>query len=45
MTSDALRSYGLLVDLEASHPKMGFLVKEAAEQSAALLQGIRSRSA
>jgi uroporphyrinogen-III synthase len=44
MTSDALCSHGLLVDLEASHPKMGFLVKEAAEQSAALLQGIRSRS-
>jgi uroporphyrinogen-III synthase len=44
MTSDALRRHGLLVDLEASHPKMGFLVKEAAEQSAELLPGIRSRS-
>jgi uroporphyrinogen-III synthase len=42
-TSETLRSYGLLVDLEASHPKMGFLVKEAAEQSAELLQKIRSR--
>ena len=42
-TSETLRSYGLLVDLEASHPKMGFLVKEAAEQSATLLQKIRSR--
>ena len=37
-TSEVLRSYGLSVDLEASHPKMGFLVKEAAEQSEALLQ-------
>jgi uroporphyrinogen-III synthase len=42
-TSETLRSYGLLVDLEASHPKMGFLVKEAAEQSATLLQKMRSR--
>jgi uroporphyrinogen-III synthase len=42
-TSETLRSYGLLVDLQASHPKMGFLVKEAAEQSEALLQKIRSR--
>jgi uroporphyrinogen-III synthase len=42
-TSETLRSYGLLVDLEASHPKMGFLVKEAAEKSATLLQKIRSR--
>jgi uroporphyrinogen-III synthase len=43
-TSDVLRSYGLPVDLEASHPKMGFLVKEAAEQSEALLQRNRSPS-
>lgn len=42
-TSETLRSYGLLVDLEASHPKMGFLVKEAAEQSATLFQKIQSR--
>jgi uroporphyrinogen-III synthase len=44
-TSEVLRSYGLSIDLEASHPKMGFLVKEAAEQSEALLQRNRSRSA
>jgi len=43
MTSDTLRGHGLLVDLEASHPKMGFLVKEAAEQAEALLQQIRPR--
>jgi uroporphyrinogen-III synthase len=42
-TSETLRSQGLLVDLEASHPKMGFLVKEAAEQSEALFQKMQSR--
>jgi uroporphyrinogen-III synthase len=43
-TSEVLRSYGLSIDLEASHPKMGSLVKEAAEQSEALVQRNRSRS-
>src|SRR5277367_596897 len=42
-TSEVLRSYGLLVELEASHPKMGFLVKEAAESSRELLQEIQAR--
>jgi uroporphyrinogen-III synthase len=37
-TSETLRGYGLSVDLEASHPKMGFLVKETAENSQALCQ-------
>ena len=37
-TSESLRGYGLSVDLEASHPKMGFLVKEAAERSEELHQ-------
>lgn len=41
-TSEALQSYGLAIDLQASHPKMGFLVKEAAEQGEALLQRNRS---
>ena len=36
-TSEVLRDHGLAVDMEASHPKMGFLVKEAAEQSANLV--------
>lgn len=36
-TSERLRSLGLQADLEASHPRMGFLVKEAAERSAELL--------
>ena len=43
-TSEALEGHGLQADLEASHPKMGFLVKEAAEQSAALAQRHRARS-
>jgi uroporphyrinogen-III synthase len=37
-TSERIRSLGLQPDLEASHPRMGFLVKEAAERSAELLQ-------
>src|SRR5215475_3957252 len=36
-TSGTLRDFGINVDMEPSHPKMGFLVKEAAEQSASLL--------
>jgi uroporphyrinogen-III synthase len=43
-TSEALRSFGLSVDLEASHPKMGLLVKEAAEKSEELVQRNRLRS-
>jgi uroporphyrinogen-III synthase len=33
ISSEALRKNGVRVDLEPSHPKMGFLVKEAAERS------------
>ncbi len=36
-TSEELRKRGLEPDLEASHPKMGILVKEAAEQCERLL--------
>ena len=36
VTSETLREYGITVDLEPSHPKMGYLVKEAAEQSESL---------
>jgi uroporphyrinogen-III synthase len=39
VTSETLREFGIGVDLEPSHPKMGFLVKETAEQSAQLLEG------
>jgi uroporphyrinogen decarboxylase len=36
-TSETLRANALPVDMEPSHPKMGHLVHEAAEQAAALL--------
>jgi uroporphyrinogen-III synthase len=36
VTSETLRENGISVDLEPTHPKMGFLVKETAEQSAEL---------
>jgi hypothetical protein len=32
-----------MVELEASHPKMGFLVKEAAENARTLVQGMQAR--
>jgi uroporphyrinogen-III synthase len=41
-TSAELRERGLRVDLEASHPKMGVLVKEAADHSAELLRAKRA---
>jgi uroporphyrinogen-III synthase len=41
MTSEELRRQGLPVDLESSHSKMGFLVKEVAEQCEALLRAKR----
>jgi uroporphyrinogen-III synthase len=37
-TSERLREHGIEPDMEPSHPKMGFLVSEAAERSAAILQ-------
>jgi uroporphyrinogen-III synthase len=36
VASAALRKHGVEVDIEPSHPKMGFLVKEAAERSGEL---------
>jgi uroporphyrinogen-III synthase len=36
-TSETLEEFGLKPDMVPSHPKMGFLVKEAAEQSTAVL--------
>lgn len=38
VTSETLREYGIAVDMEPSHPKMGFLVNEAAEQNAELAE-------
>jgi uroporphyrinogen-III synthase len=40
--SERLRHYGWPVDLEPSHPKMGILVKETAEQAGAILNAKRS---
>jgi uroporphyrinogen-III synthase len=37
-TSEELRERGIRPDLEPSHPKMGFLVREAAERTADLIQ-------
>ena len=37
-TSGTLRDFGIDVDMEPSHPKMGFFVKEAAEQSKGLFK-------
>jgi len=34
VTSERLRAYGIRVDLEPTHPKMGFLVSEAASHHA-----------
>ena len=36
-TSEELRQRGIPIDLESSHPKMGFLVREAAERAADVL--------
>lgn len=38
VTSETLRQFNIAVDMEPSHPKMGFLVKEAAEQCETLLR-------
>jgi uroporphyrinogen-III synthase len=37
-TSEALEEYGITADLTPSHPKMGFLVKETAEQARTILE-------
>ena len=42
LTSEELRGRGLNVDIECTHPKMGFLVQEAAQRSGALLQKKRN---
>jgi uroporphyrinogen-III synthase len=41
-TTQELRHHGLMTDLEASHPKMGFLVREAAERSPGLVRAKRN---
>jgi len=44
-TTEELRRHGLAPDLESSHPKMGFLVREAAERSSGLLRDKRAQDA
>jgi uroporphyrinogen-III synthase len=41
-TSERLREYEIPVDIEPSHPKMGYLVSETAQQSAAILRRKRA---
>jgi uroporphyrinogen-III synthase len=44
-TTETLEEFGLQPDITPSHPKMGFLVKETAEQAAAILQRKRAMHA
>ena len=37
-TSEELREQGIAIDIEASHPKMGFLVRDAAERAGGILR-------
>jgi uroporphyrinogen-III synthase len=37
-TSERLREYGIIPDMEPTHPKMGYLVSEAAQRSAEILR-------
>jgi uroporphyrinogen-III synthase len=41
-TSERLREYGLNPDMEPTHPKMGYLVSEAAQRSVEILRRKRS---
>ncbi len=41
-TSEELREQGLEIDIEASHPKIGFLVREAADRGPALVRAKRA---
>jgi uroporphyrinogen-III synthase len=41
-TTETLEEYGLAPDITPSHPKMGFLVKETAEQAGAILERKRA---
>ncbi|HEY1801289.1 MAG TPA: uroporphyrinogen-III synthase [Terriglobales bacterium] len=42
-TTQTLKTYGIDVDMEPTHPRMGFLVKETAERSAELVHAKRAR--
>jgi uroporphyrinogen-III synthase len=45
MTSEELREQGLSADFEPAHPKMGFLVNEAARRGEGLLEQKRGKAA
>ena len=45
LTSEELREQGIAPDFEPAHPKMGFLVNEAAERGVKLLEEKRRRAA
>jgi uroporphyrinogen-III synthase len=45
LTSEELREQGIPADFEPAHPKMGFLVNEAAERGARLLEEKQRRAA
>jgi uroporphyrinogen-III synthase len=45
MTSEELREQGFSADFEPAHPKMGFLVNEAAQRGAGLLKEKRGKAA
>ena len=45
ISSETLLDHGVHVDIEPSHPKMGVLVREAAEHSAGILAAKRRRKA
>ena len=44
-TTEELRQMGIAVDFEPTHPKMGFLAREAAERAGSLLRQKRSTTA
>jgi uroporphyrinogen-III synthase len=44
-TSDELREQGITIDIEASHPKMGFLVRDAAERAGEIVRVKRGGAA
>jgi uroporphyrinogen-III synthase len=45
VTSEELRAHGIVPDFEPTHPKMGILVHEAAQRSAALVASKRNSAA
>jgi uroporphyrinogen-III synthase len=44
-TSESMEEFGLTPDIVATHPKMGFLVKETADQASAILERKRTAHA